>query len=121
MTKCCDISAGQMRSLIVIERTATVSDGEGGLVDGWVADPVGGVYARMRASGGGEHWQSMRVTPGNRFRAVIRYRDNGSGAPYYTIGDRVVYKGRTYGIDSVVDVEDRRKYLEMVLVENAAT
>lgn len=122
-TKCCDISAGMLKSLIVIERNTPASDGEGGFTDAWAADPEGGVWASVRAVGGAERWFAERVTPGNRYRFVIRFRGRSDepGAPYYSAADRITYNGRTYGIESVVDVEDARKYLEIVAIENKAS
>ena len=61
------------------------------------------------------------VSPGNRYRFVIRFRDDGNGAPYYSAADRVVYNSRTYGIESVVDMEDEQRYLEIMAVENKAS
>lgn len=119
--KCCDITAGKMRSKITLERNTPASDGEGGFTDAWAADPVGGVYAMVKAMGGSERWQAERITPGNRYRFVIRYRDDGSGGPYYSARDRVIHNGREYGIESVIDVEDERRYLEILAVENKAS
>lgn len=120
-TKCCDIRAGDLRSLIQIERNTPTSDGEGGFVDAWAADPAGGVWARVRASSGAERFFAQRLTPGNRFKFVIRFRGDANGAPYYSADDRIIHNGRTYGIEGVVDVEDDRRYLEITAVENKAS
>ena len=120
--KCCDISAGMLREKIVIERNTPASDGEGGFTDAWAADPAGGVWAHIRASGGGlERFFAERVTPGNRYKAIIRFRGDGNGAPYYTIADRVQYKGRELAIESVIDVDQQERYLELELLENKAS
>jgi len=119
--RCCDITAGKLSSKITIERNTPAADGEGGFTDAWAADPAGGVWAMVKPVGGSERWFAERVTPGNRYRFVIRFRGNGSGAPYYSAEDRVVYNGRTYGIESVVDIDDEHRYLEIVAVENKAS
>ena len=121
VTKCCDISAGMLDTKITIERSTTSSDGEGGLTDAWAADPAGGVWAMVKAMSGAERWFAQRVTPGNRYRFVIRYRGDGNGAPYYSARDRVVFQGREYGIESVVDVDTQGRYLELMAVENKAS
>ena len=122
-TKCCDITAGKLKSLISIEVNTPTDDGEGGFTDAWAADPAGGVWAMVRAVGGAERFFADRLQPGNRFRFVIRFRGSSRdpGAPYYSAKDRIVYNGRTYGIESVVDMEDERKYLEIVAIENKAS
>lgn len=119
--KCCDITAGKLSTLIELQRNTPASDGEGGFTDTWAADPPGGVWAMTKAVGGSERWFAERVTPGNRYRFVIRFRDDGNGAPYYSAADRIVYNGRTYGIESVVDMEDERRYIEITAVENKAS
>lgn len=119
--KCCDISAGDLRTIITIERVTESADGQGGFTQSWAEDPAGGVYAKVTGLGGGERWQAMRVSPANRAKAVIRFRDDGSGAPYYSAGDRVKVSGRIYGVEYVQDVEFRRQWIEMGLVEGEPT
>lgn len=121
--KCCDITTGMLSERISIERNTPADDGEGGFTNSWAADPAGGVWAMVRAVGGAERWFAERVTPGNRYRFVIRFRGSSrdAGAPYYSASDRIVYNGRTYGIESVVDVENTRRFLEIVAVENKAS
>jgi SPP1 family predicted phage head-tail adaptor len=121
MTRCCDITAGQLRSLIQIERVTETDDDEGGFTEVWSADPVDGVYARMKAMGGTERMFAMRETPLNTYKIVIRFRDDGNGAPYYSSKDRIFYKNRYFAIKSVVDVEDRRKWIEMIAAEGGAS
>ena len=119
--KCCDITAGKLNALISIERVATTPDGEGGFTEAWTADPVGGVWAMVKPMSGSERWFAERVTPGNRYRFVIRFKGDGNDAPYYSAADRIVYKGRTYGIESVVDIEDEQRFLEIIGLENEAS
>lgn len=119
--KCCEITAGKLSTLIEIQRNTTSSDGEGGFTDSWAADPPGGVWAMVKPMSGAERWFADRVAPGNRYRFVIRYRDDGNGAPYYSAADRIVYQGRTYGIESVIDIEDEHRYIEILAMENKAS
>lgn len=119
--KCCDITAGKLKALISLQKATTTADGEGGFTDTWAADPVGGVYAMVKPMSGSERWFAERVQPGNRYRFVIRYRGDANDAPYYSAADRIVYKGRTYGIEAVVDIEDEQRFLEIMAVENKAS
>lgn len=118
--KCCDMNAGKLRSLITIERVTRSSDGMGGWSESWAEDPTGGVFAYFTGLTGTERWEAMRVVSGNLFRAIIRYRDDGNGAPYYNEGDRVKKAGRIYDIISVMDMEDERMWLQIDLMETKA-
>lgn len=123
--RCCDISAGDLRQLITIERKTRTSDGAGGFTDSWTADPAGGVYAKVVEVGGqlvtgAEAYQAMRITPKTLLQIVIRFRDDGNGAPYYSSStDRVRFRGRTYGIEAVYDVDMRQQWLQLNLAEGA--
>lgn len=121
--KCCEIHAGKFRSLLAVQRRVTTADGIGGNTETWSPDPPEGVWAELKATRtfSGERFAEQRLTPLNRFTAVTHFRGDSEGAPYYSANDRVVYKGRTYGIESVVDVEDRQQYLLFTLVEGQAT
>jgi head-tail adaptor len=114
--------SGLLRSQISIERETLTPDGMGGNTSAWAADPAEGVWANWKGYKGTAQFNSEeshdhRDVALNRFRAVIHFRGDAYGAPYYTEGDRVVYKNRTYNIESILDVEDRQQWLEMTLVE----
>jgi len=113
--KCCDISAGELTRKITIQRKTRADDGYGGVTDTWatLATP----FAKIKALSGYEQHLADRVIPGQRYRAVIRFRGDSNNAPYYTTNDQISYKGRTYAIETVVDVEERRKWLEITMVE----
>ena len=119
--KCCDITSGMLSERITIEVNTPAPDGEGGFTDSWAADPVGGVWAMVKPVSGAERFFAERLTPGNRFRFVVRFRGDGNGAPYYSAKDRITYKGREYGIEAVVDIEAESRYLEIMAVENKAS
>lgn len=116
--KCCDVNSGLLRTKIEVQRLTATGDGEGGQTDVWTSDPVGGVYAHVKVISGNERWIADRTTPGNKYRIVIRHRDDGSGNPYYSSKDRVLINGKEWGILSVTDVDQRRKWIEIIAVEN---
>jgi len=113
--KCCDMTSGMLKASITIERKSRASDGMGGVVDTWSTDAV--VRAHWKGLSGSERWQAMRVSPVNRFRAVIRFKGDAEGAPYYTAEDRVSYRGRLFNIESVIDMDDAQTWLELSLTE----
>ena len=119
--KLCAIHAGLLRNLISIERVARVSDSQGGFTEVWSADPAGGVYAHIKYLTGTERWEAKRVMAGDLTRAIIRFRGNGNGAPYYTIADRVNWRGMHFNILSVQDIEFAQQYLQLELMLGKAT
>ena len=117
--KCCDIHAGKLTAEIVIERNTKTPDGAGGNTDAWAT--IDTVWAMWRGLGGSERWAAMRVSTSNRFKAVVPFRDDGNGAPYYSGKDRIKYNGRTYAIEYVMDMEDRRQWIEIGLTEGESS
>lgn len=120
MAKCCsDITARDLRDKITVERKTRVSDGQGGYTESWAADPAGGVWARMDPLGGSERWQAMRVGSPVRYRAIVRWKDDGSGNAYWSAADRVTFQGRTYAISAVYPYQGGNRFVEMMLAESA--
>lgn len=115
---CCKYHAGMLRHEITIERRTRAADGYGGFTETWTGSTV---QAYVEPLGGGERWQAMRVSPEVRFRAIVRFRGDAYGAPYWSAHDRVTWRGRTFAVESVVDVESRSEWLEMMLVEGKAS
>lgn len=117
MKDCCKYTAGDLRARIVIERKSQVADGMGGNIETWTADPAGGVFAAWEPLMGREAVTYMRIAPSASVRAVIRFRGDDNGAPYYSGADRVTYRGRTYAIESVIDAGGEGQWLEVLLSE----
>jgi len=118
MVNCCSkYSARQLSSRITIQRKTQSSDGMCGWTEAWSAGDD--VWAMWSPMGGSERFQAMRIQPSISVRAIIRFRGNAEGAPYYSAADRVVYRGRTYGITAVIDVDGDGTWLELLLTEGA--
>lgn len=115
---CGKYHAGLLRHRIAIERRTRVADGYGGFAETWAATTVPAMVAPL---GGGERWLAMRVSPEVRYRAIVRFRGDAHGAPYWSASDRVTWRGRTFAVESVVDVESRSEWLEMIIVEGKAS
>ena len=112
---CGAYSAGQLQAKISIQRATQAADGMGGVVDTWteLASP----WAMWKALSGSELWAAMRINPTVKVKAVIRFRGDAYGAPYYLPTDRVVYRNRTYSVVSVIDPDDGQEWLELMLAE----
>lgn len=113
--KCCDIQAGLLNRQVTIERKSVTSDGMGGNTEAWSV--LCKVWALVKPLSGGEHWQASRIMPGVRYRCIVAYRCGLDGSPYYSAKDRVVFDGRTHSIESVIDIEMKREWLELMLIE----
>jgi len=114
-TSCGKYSAGDLRSQITIERKSRQPDGMGGATETWAG--IGAPWAMWQALSGAELWQAMRVAPSVKAKAVIRFKGDDAGAPFYGPGDRVRHRGREWAIVAVVDPDDRGEWLEIMLAE----
>lgn len=111
--KCCDMTSSMLRQSIIIQRLIKTADGAGGWEKSWSA--IGSTWAYMRASGGGERFSADRLNMEIRYTATIRYRSN------IQASDRIIYDGKAYQIRSIVDLEFKKKWLELTLEEGVAT
>lgn len=100
---------------IRIERVTEASDGMGGVTQTW--SELATVWASVAGVGGRETWATMRTTGKGQFRAVIRWREDEYGQPYYTNLDRVIWRGRTYAIQAVMPLGGRKEWIELALLE----
>jgi len=119
MALCGKYSASDLKAQITIQRKSAVADGMGGLVDTWTANAT--PRAMWRALTGSELYQAQRINPRVTVKAVIRFKGDAHGAPYYTAADRVTYRNRTYDIAAVIDADDRQEWLELHLIEGKAS
>lgn len=108
-------SAGMLQSKITIQRKTRAADGMGGVTETWATSAT--PWAMWRALTGRELYQAQRIAPTVSVKAVIRFRGDASGAPYYTPADRVTYRGREYAISAAIDPDDRQEWLELYLSE----
>lgn len=112
---CGAYSAGQLQAKITIQRATSTRDAVGGVTDAWAE--IGTPWAMWKAMSGPELWSAMRINPMMKVKAVIRFKGDAYGAPYYLPGDRVTYRNREYAIVSVVDPDDGQEWLELTLAE----
>jgi SPP1 family predicted phage head-tail adaptor len=102
-----------LRHPVLIQRLIKTPDGSGGWTKDWSS--VGGTWAYIRATGGSEAFTNDRLNGVVRYKATIRYRDN------LTVADRILFEEKPYQITAVIDMEFRKKWLELDLVSGVAT
>lgn len=118
MVQCCDITTAQLNTLITIERRTRTADGMGGWTESWVADPVGGVWAKPDHLSGTERFEAGRIESTNLINFFIRYKADANGAPYYQATEtRIICRGRYYNVLSVVDLDLQKKWLRIFAQE----
>lgn len=118
MVQCCDITAADLSTLISIERRTRTTDGQGGWTEAWAADPAGGVWAMVQEGSGTEQRMADRLESLNSFTFFVRFKGNGSGAPYWNATEtRIFLRGRYYNVLSSVDLELKQKWVRLITRE----
>lgn len=113
--KCCQYSAGQLRTPCQFQRKTRVSDGSGGWSDQWANLSGAVTRCSFKALSGNERFQAQRAEATTRNRIVVRYFAG------LTEADRVVIGGRRYDITFINNVELRNRWLEIDLSGGMAT
>ena len=104
---------GQLRHRVTLQRKQTTSDGVGGQDVVWT--DLAEIWAAVRPLSGRDRLQAEQVQSTVTFRVTIRWRAAPDNAqmPFVFAGDRLVYKGVPYNVRAVVDLEERRRFLEL--------
>ena len=113
--KCCTYTSGQLREVVAIQAGAKTSDGMGGFTVAWSAVSGSATRAIISAAPGSEKWGFMRQVPGNAYKMVTRYFADASAA------QRVMWKGKEYGVIGVVDPDGRGEWLEWRMSDGVAS
>lgn len=118
MVQCCDITPASLKTRIVIERRVRTADGQGGQTEAWVADPAGGVYAKVQNMSGTKRYEADRTESTNLVNFFVRFKGNAEGAPYWEAAStRVVCRGRYYNVLAVVDLELKKRWIRIFTQE----
>ena len=110
--QCCEMDAGNLRNKIEIQRRAKVPDGGGGFTLSWVK--VFSTYAEIKPMTGSEGLVGMQLQAQVSHDIIIRYRAG------VTAANRVLFEGRPFNIVSVINVEERKKWLQLRCMEGVA-
>lgn len=102
---------GGMRSLAALQQPTRTTDNYGATSIGWTtAAPVA---ARVEPLSGSEPRWAERVSPEVTHRVTIRWRADLSPGPDW----RLVVGSRVFNITSVLDVEERHRFWELLCTE----
>ena len=114
---CCDFHSGMLSERVTLQRRTTTADGYGGTTEVWVADPTAPVAANIRYLSGTEAIVANRLAPTATVRCTVRFRGDADGNPYYTPGDRLLHRTRTFNILSVFNKDMEFRWMEMLITE----
>lgn len=92
-------AVGQLNQSVTIQTATTADDGMGGTTVTWPAQAWRYTKARVLPldMADREHIQAAQVSALQSYRVVLRYR------PTLTVKDRIVWRGKTLQIHTVID------------------
>jgi SPP1 family predicted phage head-tail adaptor len=103
------VQAGKLRDQVTINRWLSSADPQWGAGGGWVSMDT--IWAGVTPVNGTEKFVSQAVQAEATHMVKVRYR------PDITTKDRLLYRNRTLELLSVLDVDGRRRELEIVAKE----
>jgi SPP1 family predicted phage head-tail adaptor len=111
--KCCDLTAGSLREPLTVQRKVAVSDGMGGQAIQWL--DLYTTRGQVKPLSGREALQAMQLQASITHRVYVRYRADIKPA------DRIVMRGQPLQIRSILNIEMRNQWLEMLCDAGVAT
>lgn len=101
--------AGRLRHRVTIEQVSEDVDSAGGPIKEWTS--INTVWANVRPVRGREFSGAAQVTAEVTHRVFMRYLAN------LTSADRLVFEGRVFDIESVINIDERNVELEILCTE----
>lgn len=111
--KCCDLTAGMLRTPVTIERLTRTPDGSGGFTEAWAAIMHPRVH--LEPLSGTERQEADRRVATVRVRAYMRWTAN------IKESDRLVYGDTVHNILAALNLETRNLWLQLDLERGIAT
>lgn len=103
------VIAGRLDKRITIQSATSARDGSGQPILTWSDWAV--VWAAVEPIRGREYFAAQQVSAETTHRVTIRYRSGVSPQM------RVVFNGRTFRIEAVIDPQEHHERLELMCVE----
>ena len=109
MNKCCDVTIADLRWKIQIQNKEATgeTDPMGGVITDWVT--VATPWAKIKPMTGREQYRADKLNATGMTQVIIRYRSDLNETM------KVVYKGEDYQIRSIIDIEEKRQWLELMI------
>jgi SPP1 family predicted phage head-tail adaptor len=106
-------SIGAMRARITVQRENPQAAGGGAYAVGWTN--VATLWAQIEPINGREALQGARLESRVAYRLVLRYR------PDIVAGMRVVWQGKNFAIQTVLDQGVTHRFTQLLVSEGGAT
>lgn len=103
------MNTGKLRHRATIQQLVSTDDGAGGSIETW--QNVATVWAAIEPLRGNERYTAQQVQSTLTHKVTIRYREGIKPQM------RLTYKGRIFDIESVIDIEERHRWLELLCSE----
>lgn len=110
MAKCDCLSASKLIHSAAIYTESKVADGIGGFTRAWVL--LDTVKCRFTPKRGKEVLLQERIKNPITHEVIMRYRDD------FNHNAKLVYDGREFNIKSVIDINERKRWLSIDALEN---
>lgn len=102
---------GRLRHQVAIQARTRTSDGQGGATDTWATVTAGTVWAAIEPASGAEVFAAHQLQQRVTHKVTLRYRDE------VTTANRLLYGTRVLNIRSVLNPEERQRYLVLLVEE----
>lgn len=106
------ISVGRLRYKVALQSAAGASDGAGGYTESW--STIANLFADIRPTGGDEAYRQGKVQDKVTHRIYIRYRSD------IKTSYRISYDSRIFNIQSILNLDERDRWLELTCSEGEA-
>ena len=103
------VTAGRLDKRVTLQSATSARDGHGQAVETW--SDVATVWAAVEPIRGREFFAAQQVSAETTHRVTMRWRSGVS--PKW----RVVFGGRTFRIESVINVREKNERIELMCVE----
>lgn len=107
------MSIGRMRTPLRVQEYLETRTSDGGVVEAWATTQV--VWGRVVGLRGRELFSAQQINKQTSHKVTIRYKKG------LTSDARLVdpSSSRVFNIESVVDIEDRHRFMELLCTEVA--
>ena len=106
------MALGNMRHRISIEGRETTTDGAGGFSSEWVN--VVELWAEVTPKNGSERFRGMKIEDTTTHIIKTRYKSGINSS------QRINFNGRLFNINSVINIDEKDRYMLIQAVEGVA-
>lgn len=99
---------GQLKDRVTIQNYVRTPDGYGGYTETW--QDIATVWANIKPLRGREFFQAQQIQSEVTHKITIRYRNDIDETC------RVKYNGQIFDIKSIIDIDNRHRFLELMCV-----